>query len=48
LSLLSSVRVKPIVERAQELGAAAEALRHPIEDCPFGRVVWWDSHRRRN
>jgi hypothetical protein len=30
---------KPIVERIYELGDAAEALRHLIEDHPFGRVV---------
>jgi NADPH:quinone reductase-like Zn-dependent oxidoreductase len=37
--LLTSGRVKPIVERTYELGDAAEALRHLIEDRPFGRVV---------
>jgi NADPH:quinone reductase-like Zn-dependent oxidoreductase len=39
LSLLTSGRVKPIVERTYELADAAEALRHLIEDRPFGRVV---------
>ena len=39
LSLLASGRVKPIVERAYKLDEAAEALRHLIEDRPFGRVV---------
>jgi NADPH2:quinone reductase len=39
LSLLTSGRVKPIVERTYRLDAAAEALRHLIEDRPFGRVV---------
>ena len=39
LSLLTSGRVKPIVERAYRLDEAAEALRHLIEDRPFGRVV---------
>ena len=39
LSLLSSRRVKPILERAYKLDEAAEALRHLIEDRPFGRVV---------
>src|SRR5437867_254231 len=39
LSLLTSGRVKPIVERTYELEDAAEALRHLIEDRPFGRVV---------
>jgi NADPH:quinone reductase len=31
--------VKPIVERVYPLGDAAEALRHLIEDRPFGKVV---------
>jgi len=39
LSLLASGRVKPIVERAYKFDEAAEALRHLIEDRPFGRVV---------
>jgi NADPH:quinone reductase len=39
LSLLTSGPVKPIVERTYKLAAAAEALRHLIEDRPFGRVV---------
>jgi NADPH:quinone reductase-like Zn-dependent oxidoreductase len=39
LSLLTSGRVKPIVERSYKLVDAAEALRHLIEDRPFGRVV---------
>jgi NADPH:quinone reductase len=39
VSLLTSGRVKPIVERTYKLGDAAEALRHLIEDRPFGRVV---------
>jgi NADPH:quinone reductase len=39
LSLLTSGRVKPIVERTYRLDDAAEALRHLIEDRPFGRVV---------
>ena len=39
LPLLASGRVKPIVERAYKLDDAAEALRHLIEDRPFGRVV---------
>jgi NADPH2:quinone reductase len=39
LSLLSSGSVKPIVERTFKLDSAAEALRHLIEDRPFGRVV---------
>jgi len=39
LSLLTSGRVKPIVERAYKLDEAADALRHLIEDGPFGRVV---------
>jgi NADPH2:quinone reductase len=39
VSLLTSGGVKPIVERTYKLAAAAEALRHLIEDRPFGRVV---------
>ncbi len=39
LPLLISGRVKPIVERAYKLDEAAEAVRHLIEDRPFGRVV---------
>jgi NADPH2:quinone reductase len=39
LPLLASGRVKPIVERTYKLDEAAEALRHLIEDRPFGRVV---------
>jgi len=39
LPLLTSGRVKPVVERAYKLEDAAEALRHLIEDRPFGRVV---------
>ena len=39
LPLLTSGRVKPIVERTYKLDEAAEALRHLIEDRPFGRVV---------
>ncbi len=39
LPLLKSGKVKPIVERTYELEDAAEALRHLIEDRPFGRVV---------
>jgi NADPH:quinone reductase-like Zn-dependent oxidoreductase len=39
LPLLTSGRIKPIVERTYKLDEAAEALRHLIEDRPFGRVV---------
>jgi NADPH:quinone reductase-like Zn-dependent oxidoreductase len=39
LSLLTSGTVKPIVERTYKLEDSAEALRHLIEDRPFGRVV---------
>jgi NADPH:quinone reductase-like Zn-dependent oxidoreductase len=31
--------VKPIVERVYSFGEAGEALRHLIEDRPFGKVV---------
>jgi NADPH:quinone reductase len=39
LPLLTSGTVKPIVESTYRLDDAAEALRHLIEDRPFGRVV---------
>src|SRR5216683_3149431 len=39
LPLLTSGQVNPIVERTYKLDDAAEALRHLIEDRPFGRVV---------
>jgi NADPH:quinone reductase len=31
--------IKPIVERVYSLGETGEALRHLIEDRPFGKVV---------
>ena len=37
--LLAAQKVKPVLERAYPLEEAAEALRHLIEDRPFGRVV---------
>ena len=39
LASLSSGQVKPIVARTYKLDAAADALRHLIDDRPFGRVV---------
>jgi NADPH:quinone reductase-like Zn-dependent oxidoreductase len=36
---LTSKAVKPALERAYPLEEAAEAMRHLIEDRPFGRVV---------
>ena len=39
LSLIASGSVKPIVERVYPIGEADEALRHLIEDRPFGKVV---------
>jgi NADPH:quinone reductase-like Zn-dependent oxidoreductase len=39
LPLLTSGRVKPIVESTYTLEDAAAALRHLLEDRPFGRVV---------
>lgn len=39
LSLIVSGSVKPIVERVYPLAEAGEALRHLIEDRPFGKVV---------
>ena len=39
LPLIVGESVKPIVERVYPLGEAGEALRHLIEDRPFGKVV---------
>lgn len=39
LPLLTSGTVQPVVESTYTLEEAAEALRHLIEDRPFGRVV---------
>jgi NADPH:quinone reductase len=39
LPLIVSGSVRPIVERVYPLGEAGEALRHLIEDRPFGKVV---------
>ena len=39
LPLIVSGSVKPIVERVYPFDAAAEALRHLIEDRPFGKTV---------
>jgi NADPH:quinone reductase len=39
LPLIVSGFVKPIIERVYPFGAAGEALRHLIEDRPFGKVV---------
>jgi NADPH2:quinone reductase len=39
LSLIASGSVKPIVERVYPFSEAGEALRHLIEDRPFGKVV---------
>jgi NADPH:quinone reductase-like Zn-dependent oxidoreductase len=39
LPLLTSGTVQPVVESTYTLAEAAEALRHLIEDCPFGIVV---------
>jgi NADPH2:quinone reductase len=39
LPLIGGGSVKPIVERVYPLGEAGEALRHLIEDRPFGKVV---------
>jgi NADPH2:quinone reductase len=37
--LFASQSVKPALERAYPLKEAAKAMRHLIEDRPFGRVV---------
>ena len=39
IPLIVGGSVKPIVERVYPLGEAGEALRHLIEDRPFGKVV---------
>jgi NADPH2:quinone reductase len=39
IPLITSGSVKPVVDRAYPLGEAGEALRHLIEDRPFGKVV---------
>jgi NADPH2:quinone reductase len=39
LPLIVSGSVKPIVERVYPFGEAGEALRHLIEDRPFGKVI---------
>jgi NADPH2:quinone reductase len=39
LPLIVSGSVKPLVERVYPLSKAGEALRHLIEDRPFGKVV---------
>jgi NADPH2:quinone reductase len=39
LPLIVSGSVKPIVERVYPFGEAGEALRHLIEDRPFGKIV---------
>ena len=39
LPLIVAGSVKPIVERVYPFGEAGEALRHLIEDRPFGKVV---------
>src|ERR1700677_1756662 len=39
IPLIVNGSVKPIVERVYSFGEAGEALRHLIEDRPFGKVV---------
>jgi NADPH:quinone reductase len=39
IPLIASGSVKPIVERVYPLEEAGEALRHLIEDRPFGKVI---------
>ena len=39
IPLIVNGSVKPIVERAYPFKGAGEALRHLIEDRPFGKVV---------
>ncbi|WP_244549856.1 zinc-binding dehydrogenase [Bradyrhizobium erythrophlei] len=42
IPLMVSGSVKPIVERVYRFDKAGEALRHLIEDRPFGKVVLAD------
>jgi NADPH:quinone reductase-like Zn-dependent oxidoreductase len=39
LPLIVGGSVKPVVDRVYSFGDAGEALRHLIEDRPFGKVV---------
>jgi NADPH:quinone reductase-like Zn-dependent oxidoreductase len=39
IPLIVGGSVKPIVERIYPLGEAGGALRHLIEDRPFGKVI---------
>jgi NADPH:quinone reductase len=39
LPLVVSGKVKPIVEQVYPLAEAGEALRHLIDDRPFGKIV---------
>jgi NADPH:quinone reductase len=39
IPLIVNGSVKPLVERVYPLGEAGEALRHLIEDRPFGKVI---------
>ncbi len=39
IPLILNGSVKPLVERVYPLGEASEALRHLIEDRPFGKVI---------
>jgi NADPH2:quinone reductase len=39
MPLILNGSVKPLVERVYPLGEASEALRHLIEDRPFGKVI---------
>jgi NADPH2:quinone reductase len=39
IPLIVSGSVKPIVESIYPLAEAGEALRHLIEDRPFGKVI---------
>ena len=39
IPLIVSGSVKPLVERVYPLSEAGEALRHLIEDRPFGKVI---------
>jgi len=37
--LITGGSVKPVVDRVYRLSEAGDALRHLIEDRPFGKVI---------
>jgi NADPH2:quinone reductase len=43
LPLMASGSVRPVIDRVYSFAEAGEALRHLIEDRPFGKVVLAES-----